>query len=44
MTQCKEDEFSCDNGQCIDKKNQCFNSGKSYEGCADSSHLQNCST
>ncbi|XP_024084029.1 G-protein coupled receptor GRL101-like isoform X2 [Cimex lectularius] len=39
---CGPDEFRCQNGQCVDKKQRCFNSGNPREGCADLSHLIKC--
>ncbi|KAL1129017.1 hypothetical protein AAG570_013549, partial [Ranatra chinensis] len=43
LIECTSEEFQCDNGQCIDRRYHCYNSGNSHEACADMSHLQNCS-
>lgn len=40
---CENDEFQCDNGQCIPLKYKCVNFGNERLGCADKSHLTNCS-
>ena len=41
---CHPDEYTCANGQCIERKYVCYN-GKyaGRNGCADGSHLLNCS-
>ncbi|XP_050537187.1 G-protein coupled receptor GRL101-like [Daktulosphaira vitifoliae] len=40
---CKEDEFRCDNGQCISLLYKCFDPGDNQLGCVDKSHLKHCS-
>lgn len=40
---CKADEFRCDSGECIPIEYKCLKSGDERMGCADKSHLRNCS-
>ncbi|XP_059145903.1 G-protein coupled receptor GRL101-like [Physella acuta] len=40
---CKENEFRCDNGQCISSDYICFNTN-TRNGCADKTHIINCTT
>ncbi|XP_065211228.1 G-protein coupled receptor GRL101-like [Planococcus citri] len=39
---CTESQFQCRNGQCIDKFEECVNTGFPKSGCADGSHLTTC--
>ncbi|XP_037781865.1 G-protein coupled receptor GRL101-like [Penaeus monodon] len=40
---CIEDEFQCSNGQCVPLSSRCDAALSPREGCADRSHLLNCS-
>ncbi|XP_022091201.1 G-protein coupled receptor GRL101-like [Acanthaster planci] len=41
---CEEDEWQCRSGQCIEAWRRCFaHSDDEFGGCADKSHLRNCS-
>lgn len=39
---CKDDEFRCDNGQCIPLEYKCKKYREEQMGCVDKSHLRNC--
>uniref|UniRef100_A0A8D8WWW8 G-protein coupled receptor GRL101 n=2 Tax=Cacopsylla melanoneura TaxID=428564 RepID=A0A8D8WWW8_9HEMI len=41
---CHDHQFQCDNGQCIDISKRCQASGDTRDGCADGSHLNNCTS
>ncbi|KAI5737359.1 hypothetical protein M8J76_012726 [Diaphorina citri] len=43
-TPCLPNQFQCDNGQCIDISQRCVVGEDRRDGCADMSHLNNCTS